>query len=217
MNIIYRTGEYALMLKKIFNYKFSESQLQLIFFIAFICLGAIYANLVVSKSMDDYSLIYDFFGNRIKEQSIVKTDLFEYLLLSRIKLLVALWVIGFILFAFYIDLSITCFFGFNFGLILSSSLLYNGFIGYGLIITLFFPHALIYVPVYIYLIIKNTEFSKALYRNRKTSKSFKINSQLLFEYFLALIISGVFVIIGVTFESYINPDIIKWYMSITSA
>lgn len=201
------------MLKKILRIKLTENQLQLIFFVIFICIGALYANLSISKHMDDYRLIFDFFGNRIQDQSIVKTDLFQYLLLSRLKILIILWIVGFILFAFYIDLSITSFFGFNVGLILSSALIYNGFSSYGLILLLFFPQGLFYVPIYIYLTTKNINFSKALYRNRKTTKSFKMNGQLLLEYFLVLAICGVFMLIGITFEAYVNPDLIKWYIS----
>ncbi len=201
------------MLKRIFKFELDQTQLQLIFFILFIGIGALYANLSINKHMEDYRLIFDFFGNRIEAQTIVKTDLFQYLLFSRLKILIGLWIIGFILFAFYIDLSLTSFLGFNFGLILSSALIYNGFRGYGLIILLFFPHGLFYVPIYVYLVAKNMNFSMALYRNRKTSKSFKMNGQLLLEYFLVLAICGVFMLIGITFEAYVNPDLIKWYIS----
>lgn len=201
------------MLKRILKVKLTESQLQLIFFMIFICIGALYVNLTINKHMEDYRLIFDFFGNRIQDQTIVKTDLFEYLLMSRVKILIGLWIVGFILFSFYIDLAVTSFFGFNLGLILSSALIYNGFSGYGLILILFLPHGLFYVPIYIYLIIKNINFSRALYRNRKTTKAFKINGQLLLEYFLVLAICGVFMLIGITIEAYVNPDLIKWYIS----
>lgn len=201
------------MLKRILKHKLTESQLQLLFFIIFICIGALYANLSVSKHIEDYRLIFDFFGNRIKDQTIVKTDLFEYLLFSRFKILIGLWIVGFILFAYYINVTLTSFFGFNLGLILSSALIFNGFSGYGLILMLFFPQAIFYVPIYLYITSKNNNFSKALYRNRKTTKSFKINGQLLLEYFLVLAICGVFLLIGISFEAYVNPDLIKWYIS----
>ncbi|MBC7961127.1 MAG: stage II sporulation protein M [Vallitaleaceae bacterium] len=204
------------MLKKIGKIRFTQIQLQLIFFILFICIGSIYANLTASRHQDDYKMIFDFFGNRIHDEVIIKTDLFQFLLLSRFKLLIGLWIAGFILFVFYIDLGILSFFGFNFGLIMSSALIYNGFKSYVLILALCLPHGLLYVPICCYLVIKNISFSKALYRNRKITKSFKINGQLLLEYFLVGVICGVFMLIGVTLEAYVNPDLIKWAISMLS-
>ncbi|PKM95767.1 MAG: hypothetical protein CVU84_02915 [Firmicutes bacterium HGW-Firmicutes-1] len=204
------------MLKKIKINKFTEVQIQLFFFMVFICIGALYANLNVSKHMDDYNLIFDFFNNKMASPIIVKTDLFEFLLVSRMKILLGLWIIGFVLFASYIDYIISGFFGFNFGLILSSALIYNGFNSFNLIIVLLLPQCIIYAPIFIYITSKNVEFSKALYRNRKTSKSLKLSGQLLFEYFLVLVICSVFTLIGITLEAYVNPDLIKWYISIKS-
>lgn len=201
------------MIRKNFISKFSDMQLQLLIFIIFICIGSIYASLNIEKRIEDYKLIFDFFNNKISNPIIIKADLFEFLLLSRFKILIALWIIGFILFAPYINLGVSGFFGFNFGLIFSSSLIYNGFKGFVLILLLLFPQGIIYVPIFIYLTSKNIDFSRGLYKNRKSIRSFKINSQLLLEYFLVLIICTVFVLIGITLEAYINPEIIKWYIS----
>lgn len=203
------------MLKKMIH-NFSEVQIQLFFFIGFICIGALYANLNVVKHMDDYNLIFDFFNNKMSSPTIIKTDLFEFLLISRMKVLLGLWIVGFVLFASYIDYIVSGFFGFNFGLIFSSALIYNGFNSFGLVIILLLPQGIIYAPIFVFLTSKNINYSKALYRNRKTSKSFKMNGQLLFEYFLVLVICSVFTLIGITLEAYVNPDLIKWYISIKS-
>lgn len=204
------------MLKKISLIKLNERQLQLMLFILFICIGSLYANLVISKNMEDYELIYNFFYNKMTNPTIIKTSLFEFLLFSRFKIIIGIWIVGFILFANYIDYLICCFFGFDFGLIFSAALMYNGFESFGLMLILICPQAIIYVPIFIYLIRKNIEFSKALYKNRKLTKSLKINGQLLIEYFLVLIICCVFTLIGITLEAYVNPDLIQWYISIKS-
>lgn len=204
------------MLKKISHIKFNESQAQLLLFIVFICIGTLYANLIVSKNMEDYRLIYNFFYNKMSSPTIIKTALFEFLLFSRFKIIIGLWIIGFILFANYIDYLICGFFGFAFGLIFSTALIYNGFKSFGLMLILICPQVIIYVPIFIYLTAKNKEFSKALYKNRKLTKSLRLNGQLLFEYFLVLIICSVFTLIGITLEAYVNPDLIKWYISIKS-
>lgn len=201
------------MIRKSYISKFSDLQIQLFIFVLFVCIGALYANINIEKRIGDYKLIFDFFNNKIENPIIIKVDLFEFLLLSRFKILIALWITGFILFARYINFGICSFFGFNFGLIFSSALIYNGFKGFALILALLFPQGIIYVPVFIYLTIKNIDFSRGLYRNRKSMRSFKFNSQNLLEYLLILVVCTVFVLIGITLEAYINPDIIKWYIS----
>lgn len=200
------------MLKKINKLNFTQTQIQLTFFISFIFLGSLYANLFISKNVENYGLVFDFFSNKIESNNIVKTELFEFILLNRIEVLMVLWIAGFVIFTLYINIISTSYIGFCFGLIFSSALIYNGFRSYILMFLLFIPQYIIYIPIYIYLINKNHNFSKMLYKNRKVSRSFKINGQLLLEYFLVLIISALCLFIGVFLEAYVNPDIIRWYV-----
>lgn len=204
------------MLKKMMKHRINELEVLLVIFIIFVCIGSLYGSLSASKNMENYSLIFDFFNNKMIEGNIIRTDLFEFLLLSRLKLLAAIWIIGFILYALYIDCFAVGFFGFNFGLILSATLLYKGIYGFVFVIILILPQSLIYVPVVIYLIRKNLNFSKSLYGSRKNQKLVKMNGQLLFEYFLVFIISGAFMIIGVISEAYVNIDLINWYLLLNS-
>lgn len=204
------------MLKKMMKRRINESEVLLILFITFVCVGSLYGSLSASKNMEHYSLIFDFFNNKIAEGNIIRTELFEFILFSRLKLLAAIWIVGFILYALYIDYLAVSFFGFNFGLILSATLLYKGIYGFIFVIILILPQCLIYVPVFIYLIMKNLSFSKSLYSNRKNNKLVRMNGQLLFEYFLVFIISGAFLIIGVILEAYVNIDLIHWYLSLNT-
>lgn len=205
------------MLKQIRMNKLTESQIQLICFLAFIIMGSIYTNFVIRSNVNDYDLIFNFFYNKINANEVMKTDLFEFILINRIKIFLVLWIIGFTLFSYYIDLILTAYYGFSFGLVFSTALMHNGFSSYFLVFLLLLPHYLIYVPIYIFLTRRNIQFTKSLYRNRKISKSFRINGQFMVEYFLILIICGLFLLIGIFLEAYINPELIKWYISIKNS
>lgn len=201
------------MLKKTIKFQFTEVQIQLLFFTLFIIIGTFYANWIYSKGGDQYKIIFEFFYNRFQNQTIIKTDLLQYLVFQRLKLLIVLWLLGFVLFTPWINHIITSFFGFCFGLIFSAAVIEGGMSGYGFVFILLIPHGIIYITLYIYLIIKNSYFSKMLYKNRKTMKT-RMSSSVLLEYFLVLAICSVFLMIGIFLEAYVNTDLVKWYISL---
>lgn len=199
------------MLKKI--KKLNNMQKQLAIFIFCVVIGTLVSNWIVAKHIEQYEMIYNFFYGRLKDIHVVKTDLFEYLLINRFKLLILLWIVGFVLFANYIDYIITGFLGFSFGLVFSGTFILSGFRGYGLMLFLLMPHIIVYIPVYIYLIMKNSYFSSRLYMNRKAFRT-NWNGQLVLEYVLVLALCSVFATIGTFLEAYVNPEVLKWYISL---
>lgn len=200
------------MLKKMNHLHFQKKQLKLAAFLFSVLMGALYANWVIVNDLDTYQLVIDFFVGRIRSNTIIKTDLLEYLIFTRFKMLMILWLVGFILFTPIINRGFIVLIGFCYGVIFSAAFIMNGFSGYILFFLLLFPQIFVYVPTFLFLCSKNEEFSKTIYHNRKSVRGFKVGGQTLVEYFLVLAIASVFLILGIYLEAFINSDIIQWYL-----
>jgi stage II sporulation protein M len=183
----------------------------MLLFVGFMVIGSLYTNLFMDAQLNEYSTIIDFLKTKIESESVSKTALYEFIVFNRLKLYGILWIAGFTIFAFYVDAIATSYFGFSFGLILSLSLIVDGITSYLFVVLLLVPQYIIYIPLYIYLINRNSAFSTTFIKNRKISKSNKINGQLLVEYVFVLIICCLFIFIGAFLESFVNLEVIKWY------
>lgn len=186
-----------------------------ILFIISIIIGSIFANELDKSRIDEYQLLSGYFITKFPNSTYLNIDLFKFIVLKRIKFILAIWVFGFTFFELIINYIVVIFFGFSFGFLFSVGLISTGFSGYLLYLVLLFPQYLIYVPIIIYLIVKSTNFSLSLYGGRLRSRT-KANRQLIIEYFLVIIICIIFISVGSVLETYVNPQLVKWYISVTN-
>lgn len=119
----------------------------------------------------------------------------------------------YIFFEVAINYLLVVYFGFSIGFLFSIGLMTNGFKGYLMYFVMLLPQYIFYVPVMIYLIIKSTNFCQGLYSKRSRSRGLNLNKQMLVEYFFVLVICLIFTIVGSIVETYINPQLVKWYIS----
>ncbi|MCT4544135.1 MAG: stage II sporulation protein M [Vallitalea sp.] len=203
------------MTKLLRNYKKSVSifKIQFILFIVAIVIGSIFANNLSSNKIDEYKLLSNYFITKFPNSNYLNIDLFKFILWKRVKLILGVWILGFTFFEIMINFLLVIYFGFSIGFLFSVGLITKGFKGYMMYLMLLIPQYLFYIPIIIYLIIKSTKFCTNLYHNNK-SKRFNINKQMFVEYFFVLIICIIFTIIGCIMETYINPQLVKWYISV---
>ncbi len=154
------------------------------------------------------------FLTKFPESQYLNIELFKFIIWKRMKLILGVWLLGFTFFEVAINYLLVVYFGFSIGFFLFSiGLMTNGFKGYLMYFVMLLPQYIFYVPVMIYLIIKSTNFCQGLYSKRSRSRGLNLNKQMLVEYFFVLVICLIFTIVGSIVETYINPQLVKWYIS----
>jgi stage II sporulation protein M len=200
-------------IRRIKEKKIYGLQLQLVVFIIFVIIGSLYANSTVKHNANNYKIVFDMFSNKISNANILRTDLFQFIVIKRLQIFLLIWIIGFTFFSVYVNSIITGYLGLCFGILFCAGLIYNSYKGYLLVLLLLFPQYIIYVPIYILLISRSTDMSRLIYSSRKITKNFKNNKKRILDYIMILIICILFVIFGSLMEVYINTNIIKWYLN----
>lgn len=189
-------------------------KVQFILFIIAIVIGSIYANKLSSNKIDEYKLLSGYFITKFPTSEYLNIELFKFIVWKRIKLILGIWIFGFTFFEIIINYLLVGYFGFSIGYLFSIGLMTGGFSGYLMNLVLLLPQYLFYVPVMIYLIVKSTSFCSNLYSHRNRTRGLNINKQMIIEYFFVLVICIIFIVIGSIIETYINPQLVKWYISV---
>jgi stage II sporulation protein M len=193
--------------------KFNVFKIQFIVFIIAIIIGSIFANRLSNNKIEEYKLLSAYFITKFPASKYLNIELFKFVLWKRIKLVFGIWIFGFTFFEIFINYLLIGYFGFSIGFLFSVGLITDGFKGYLMNLILLLPQYLFYIPVIIYLIIKSTMFCSNLYSNRNRTRGININKQMILEYFFVLVICIIFIIVGSILETYINPQLVKWYIS----
>lgn len=202
----------AKVLKK-YKSKFNVSKIQFIVFIIAIIFGSIFANRLSNNKIEDYKLLSAYFITKFPTSKYLNIELFKFVLWKRIKLILGIWIFGFTFFEIIINYFLVGYFGFSIGFLFSVGLITDGFKGYLMNFIFILPQYLFYTPIIIYLIIKSTAFCSNLYSHRNRTRGINVNKQMIVEYFFVLIICIIFIVIGSILETYINPKLVKWYIS----
>lgn len=203
----------ANVLKKYRN-RVNVFKIQFILFIIAIVIGSIFANRLSINKVDEYKLLSGYFITKFPTSEYLNIELFKFIVWKRIKLILGIWIFGFTFFEIIINYLLVGYFGFSIGYLFSIGLMTGGFSGYLMHLVLLLPHYLVYVPVMIYLIVKSTTFCSNLYSHRNRTRGLNINKQMIIEYFFVLVICIIFIVIGSIMETYINPQLVKWYISV---
>lgn len=193
--------------------KINVFKMQFIVFLIAIVIGAIFANRLSSNRLEEYKLWSGYFLTKFPDSNYLNIELFKFIIWKRLKIVLGVWLLGFTFFGVVANYLLVIFFGFCFGFLFSIGLMTNGFGGYMMYIVMLIPQYLFYVPVTIYLIVKSTNFCRSLYNKRSHSRGLNLNKQMLIEYFFVLVICLIFIIVGAIAETYINPQLVKWYIS----
>jgi stage II sporulation protein M len=193
--------------------KISVFKIQFILFLIAIAVGSLFANNLNGNRIEEYKLLSGYFITKFPSSDYLNIELFKFIIWKRIKLILGIWILGFTFFEIIINYIIVIYFGFSIGFIFSIGLMTNGFKGYLMYIILLLPQYIFYIPVMIYLIVKSTNFCSNLYSHRSRTRGFNINKQMFIEYFFVLIICIIFTIVGGIMETYVNPQLVKWYIS----
>lgn len=193
--------------------KISVFKIQFILFLVAILVGSLFANNLNGNRVEEYKLLSGYFITKFPASNYLNIELFKFIIWKRMKLILGIWVLGFTFFEVVINYIIVIYFGFSIGFLFSIGLITNGFKGYLMYIVLLLPQYIFYIPVIIYLIVKSTNFCSNLYSHRNRMRGFNINKQMFIEYFFVLVICIIFTVVGGIIETYINPQLVKWYIS----
>ncbi len=197
-----------------YKFKINIFKMQFMLFMLAIVIGAIFANRLSGNSLDEYKLWSGYFLTKFPESRYLNIELFKFIVWKRMKLILGVWLLGFTFFEVAINYLLVIYFGFSIGFLFSIGLITNGFKGYLMYFVMLLPQYIFYVPVTIYLIVKSTNFCQSLYSRRSRSRGLNLNKQMIVEYLFVLVICVVFIIVGSIVETYINPQLVKWYISV---
>ncbi|MFP4697478.1 MAG: stage II sporulation protein M [Eubacteriales bacterium] len=199
------------MIRKM-NFKLSRNLTFLILFIFGVIVGSIFANYLDANQRNELGILNNYFLDKYKNIQLNYIDLFKFVFLDRIKVILFLWFFGLTFFGVPVIIIAFLYFGFNFGFMLSIGTIVYG--GKGVVLNLVYllPHFLVYVPLIIYLMNKSFDICATLYYKKiATNKSYRINNKQVFsEYILVFIISLLICIIGSLLETFVNPGLVQW-------
>ncbi len=171
------------------------------FFIIGIVAGAIIINRLSTednlKLVDHFSWIF----NYIKDGNYKSLDIFKLSLLSNIKILFIVWVLGLISLGILIIPLIICWKGAAIGFTVGILVEKFGIKGFLFALSGLLPHYLIIIPGF--LAIGSVGLSQSLYRMK--SKSRRIYSRDITDYSILMLLFFVIIIVGSLIEGFFTP------------
>lgn len=145
--------------------------------------------------------------SQLKNFEAFKGGLLEYVTITRLGQLIFLFLCSTSAIGGILAYSILGGLGFEFGLLMFSSVYQNGILGILLAIMLFFPHGIFYIIVFLKIFYKFWGIDKKYYHNNNAINSSSWHNKIT-ELRKILVILTVFCF-GILSETYINPEILR--------
>ena len=184
-----------------------------IIFVIGVIIGSLFANLLEHSQINEIGLLNSYFIEKFENIKINQIDLFKYILFKRLKMIFVIWFFGITFLGVPCVIVYLLYFGVSFGFIISISVIQFSVRGIFLSLAYLFPHVLIYVPLVIYIMNKNIDFSSKLYLKKVRNIRQHLNKKQIFiEYIIVLSLCVLIVILGGLLESFINPKFLSWFI-----
>lgn len=145
--------------------------------------------------------------SQLKNFETFKGGLLEYVTITRLGQLIFLFLCATSAIGGILAYSILGGLGFEFGLLMFSSVYQNGILGILLAIMMFFPHGIFYIIVFLKIFYKFWGIDKKYYHNNNAINSSSWHNKVT-ELRKILVILTVFCF-GILSETYINPEILR--------
>lgn len=201
--------------KKIHCKKLQVQTIFLFVFTAGFLAGILLTNFCGKNYVQETGILSQYFIQRFKQGKMDSMDYFYYLLTSRSKGLVLLWIFGTTMFGIAAVYAYLFWFGLSGGILLTSSVMNYGMKGIVVCVVSGIPQYLFYIPLGLFLLRLVYQTSAAVYFPRMqayTTERSKGYILLKYTGCFCLALLGIF--IGIWLESWLNPVILKKILKI---
>lgn len=183
--------------------KLSGINLQIVFLILGVILGAIFANLFKDIYYSDFKDIIN--SNKFVE-NIDNDELFRYIIFRQFKSFFMLWIFSITMIGYLYISAFVLYKGFSIGIFIATLTMIYKIKGLYIYLMYICPHYIVYIPIYTIAIMKCIQIYKDVNKNgKKDKKKIFLNT-------IPIILTCiVFLILGAFLEAYINPKIINGY------
>ncbi len=189
---------------------FTKNDILIIIFFIGLIVGTIFANIFRTLYINEINIVNDYFSNKLVNMDIEYGSLLKYILFSRIKYFIILWLFSITILGLPVIFIYLIYSGFLVGFIISISTMKYGIMGILLFIVYLFPHGIIYIPVIAISIQRAFIMCKRMYYMKNGVKVNKKN--IILEYLFTIILLLVMIIIGCFIETYINSNILQSFL-----
>ena len=182
----------------------------LLLFIFGVVVGSIFVNFLSKGQLNELSILNHYFMDKYVNINLNKIDLLKYIFYKRIKTLIIIWIIGLTFLGLPTIIIIIIFLGISFGFMISIGTITYGFKGILLNLSFLFPHYVIYVPLFVFIINKIFKISSYLYFKKSQKRFYTNKKQVFVDYTITLLVCMFIIFFGSLIETFLNPDIVKW-------
>lgn len=195
-----RREKYYVRPKKSEGRKITVYHLDMVFFLTFF-VGILWANLLGENSKNRFFMLNEYYIQQLKYTKVDGTNLLLYILEKRIPILILLVLLSFTLAGILTQVVFVSYFGASFGFLCVMAITNFGWKGLVYVGGFLFPHYIFYLIWYLLFL----KVFKNVKEGIPTGKK---------EYLMQAGILTLIMIVGILFESYVNPVFLQKILKI---